>query len=64
MLVVFTSLSETAHDTTTFYNEEKQMVFSTANPGKNHFDLLSSDDEKEEPIPCTQPRYHLQDFWW
>ncbi len=62
--VVFTGLSETARITTTFDDEEKQMVCSTANPGENYFDLLSSDNEKEEPIPSTQPRYHLQDMWW
>ncbi len=64
MPVVFTSLSENTRDTTTFDDEEKQMVCSTVNPGKNYFDLLSSDDEKEDEIPSTQPHYHLQDMWW
>ena len=62
--VVFTSLSENARDTTTFDDEEKQMVSSTMNPGENYFDLLSSDDGKEDEIPSAQPRYHLADMWW
>ncbi len=40
------------------------MVSSTMNPGENYFDLLSSDDEKEDEIPSAQPRYHLTDMWW
>ncbi len=63
MPVIFTGLADGAVDSTTPDDLDKQEVMSTHNLPECHFSL-SSEEEKEEEIPCSQPRYHLSNMWW